>query len=75
MTKHPQDHPPSSQARQPRRVIDETGSNDFDREQVDIPIDDPGDAQRSSKSEPDGDGEEGPLNPGSGYPPNPDLGL
>lgn len=73
MTKHPKANPPSDQAQQPRRIIDDTGMNDFDREQIDIPIDDPGDAQRSAKSEQDGDGEEGPLNPGSGYPPNPEL--
>ena len=73
MTKKSHEQPPTGQARQPRRMIDETGSNDFDREQMDIPIDDPGDAQRSSKSEADGDGEEGPLNPGSGYPSNPEL--
>ena len=64
MSKHPKAKPPSSHGQQPRRIIDDTESNDFDREQFDIPIDDPGDAQRSSKSEQDGDGEEGPLNPG-----------
>jgi len=33
-------------------------ANDFERSQEDVPTDDPGDAQRASKSEPDGDGEE-----------------
>ncbi|MEO7477664.1 MAG: hypothetical protein ABIT64_00335, partial [Lysobacteraceae bacterium] len=56
-----------------RRIIDDDGANGFERSQDEIPIDDPGDAQRSSKSEPDGDGEEGPLNPGRGYPASPDL--
>jgi hypothetical protein len=43
---------------QPRHEKDDAESNDFERNNQDIPIDDPGDAQRSSKSEPDGDGEE-----------------
>ena len=74
MTRHPPQRKPSTkQPRQPRRIIDDTGSNDFDRSQDDIPIDDPGDAQRSSKSEPDGDGEEGPLHPNRGYPSTPDM--
>ncbi len=46
---------------QPRgasRDIGEAEKNDFERAQEEMPISDPGDAQRSSKTEPDGDGEE-----------------
>jgi hypothetical protein len=42
----------------PQPLRDSTELN-FERVQEDAPIDDPGDAQRTSKSEPDGDGEEG----------------
>jgi hypothetical protein len=42
----------------PQGGIDNPEANDFERSQEDAPIDDPGDAQHSSKSEPDGDGEE-----------------
>jgi len=45
--------------RQPRDIddIDDIELEPFE-DLEDIPIDDPGEAQRSSKSEPDGDGEE-----------------
>jgi hypothetical protein len=42
----------------PSGGIDNPEANDFERSQEEAPIDDPGDAQHSSKSEPDGDGEE-----------------
>jgi len=43
--------------RQPQADIDDFELENFD-DLEDSLIDDPGDAQRSSKSEPDGDGEE-----------------
>lgn len=46
---------PYGQQPQPQRHGENT---DFDASDAEAPIDDPGDAQRSSKSEPDGDGEE-----------------
>ncbi len=46
---------PHGQQPQPQRKSENT---DFDASDAQAPIDDPGDAQRSSKSEPDGDGEE-----------------
>jgi hypothetical protein len=42
----------------PEAGIENAEANDFERSQEDVPSDDPGDAQRASKSEPDGDGEE-----------------
>ncbi len=50
-------HPTQGTAPRPAREI-EGEENDFDRSQHDIPIDDPGDAQRASKSDEEGDGEE-----------------
>ena len=44
--------------RQPQRKSDNTELGGNDQSTFDAPIDDPGDAQHSSKSEPDGDGEE-----------------
>ena len=55
----PSRHNPSAGNQpQPRHESDDAESNDFERSNRDSPIDDPGDAQRTSKSEPDGDGEE-----------------
>ena len=51
-------NPAAGNVPQPRGDLEESDINDFEREE-DAPIDDPGDAQRTSKSEPDGDGEEG----------------
>ena len=42
----------------PEADIGNPEANDFERSQEDTPTDDPGDAQRTSKTEPDGDGEE-----------------
>jgi len=53
--KQPSGNAPYGQQRQPQR---ESENTDFDASDAEAPIDDPGDAQRSSKSEPDGDGEE-----------------
>jgi len=51
-------NPAAGNVPQPRDVeIPELG--DFVSSDDEAPIDDPGDAQRTSKSEPDGDGEEG----------------
>lgn len=58
MNNHPNSHSASGQPRQPQRDTEDAESNDFERSEQGIAIDDPGDAQRSSKSEPDGDGEE-----------------
>ena len=49
---------PYGQHPQPNRPEDDTSLGGNDSSTFDAPIDDPGDAQRSSKSEPDGDGEE-----------------
>lgn len=49
---------PAGKAPQPRSVRDDGLPSDMEPSNQDIPIDDPGDAQRSSKTEPDGDGEE-----------------
>lgn len=59
MSKHPQskDDLPYGQQPQPQRDSESPELDTFDQSD-DSPIDDPGDAQRSSKSEPDGDGEE-----------------
>lgn len=46
------------QPRGAQHDIGEAEKNDFERSQEELPISDPGDAQRSSKTEPDGDGEE-----------------
>lgn len=51
-------NPAAGSQPQPRHETDDGESNDFERNNQDVPIDDPGDAQRSSKTEPDGDGEE-----------------
>ena len=51
-------NPAAGNVPQPRGDLEESGAYDFERDE-DAPIDDPGDAQRTSKSEPDGDGEEG----------------
>jgi hypothetical protein len=50
---------PYGQRHQPQRQSDDTDVSDNEASTFDAPIDDPGDAQRTSKSEPDGDGEEG----------------
>ena len=42
----------------PAREVDGEKENDFARSQHDTPIDDPGDAQRASKLDGEGDGEE-----------------
>jgi len=63
MSRHPHSNKASSvdapygQQPQPQREIESTEEGGFEKSE-DSPIDDPGDAQRSSKSEPDGDGEE-----------------
>ena len=51
---------PYGTTRQPDRPEDDTEVGGNDASTFDAPIDDPGDAQHSSKSEPDGDGEEEP---------------
>jgi hypothetical protein len=57
MSRQPQSaNPPYGQQPQPQRESENT--DDFDAADAEAPIDDPGDAQRTSKSEPDGDGEE-----------------
>ena len=48
---------PYGQQQQPQRESENTEEGGFEKSQ-DRPIDDPGDAQRSSKSDLDGDGEE-----------------
>ena len=58
MSKHARKNPAAGNQPQPRHEQNDAESNDFERNNQDIPIDDPGEAQRSSKSEPDGDGEE-----------------
>jgi hypothetical protein len=59
MSKQPQANPSTGNQPQPRREKEDAELNDFERSnEEDGSIDDPGDAQRSSKSEPDGDGEE-----------------
>ena len=50
-------HRPCGQQPQPQRESEDTEEGGFEKS-VDSPIDDPGDAQRSSKSDLDGDGEE-----------------
>lgn len=52
----PHDAHKGTAPRPAREVEGET--NDFERSQFDTPIDDPGDAQRASKSDAEGDGEE-----------------
>jgi hypothetical protein len=49
--------PPRDSANTELETFD-TADEPIDEQSDDSPIDDPGDAQRSSKSEPDGDGEE-----------------
>jgi len=58
MSKHARRNPAAGNQPQPRHENDDAESNDFERNNQDVLIDDPGEAQRSSKSEPDGDGEE-----------------
>jgi len=59
MSRKPHPSPsPYGQHHQPNRPDDDTSLGGNDQSTFDAPIDDPGDAQRSSKSEPDGDGEE-----------------
>lgn len=50
-------NPPYGQQLQPQRESENTEESNFEASE-DSPIDDPGDAQRSSKSDRDGDGEE-----------------
>ena len=59
MSKHPRanDDLPYGQQPQPQRDNENSELETFEQSD-DSPTDDPGDAQRSSKSEPDGDGEE-----------------
>ena len=49
---------PYGQQSQPQRGSESSEEGELESMQDDSPIDDPGDAQHSSKSEPDGDGEE-----------------
>lgn len=49
---------PYGQQSQPQRENESSEEGELESSRDDSPIDDPGDAQRSSKSEPDGDGEE-----------------
>jgi hypothetical protein len=68
MSNHPRstDDLPYGEQPQPERdsenseleTFDQADDDSIDEQSDDSPIDDPGDAQRSSKSEPDGDGEE-----------------
>ena len=58
MSKHPQSNPSVNNLPQPGRENEDSELGDIEQIEEDAPIDDPGDAQRSSKSEPDGDGEE-----------------
>jgi hypothetical protein len=58
MSKRTRSNPAVGNQPQPRHEDGDAESNDFERSQWEAPIDDPGDAQRTSKSEPDGDGEE-----------------
>jgi hypothetical protein len=58
MSQPSRSHPSTGNQPQPRHKRDDAEANDFERSNQDVPIDDPGDAQRSSKSEPGGDGEE-----------------
>jgi hypothetical protein len=58
MSKHARRNQIAGNQPQPRHENDDAESNDFERNNQDVLIDDPGEAQRSSKSEPDGDGEE-----------------
>ena len=59
MSNHPRsnDDLPYGQQPRPQRDSENTELETFEQSD-DSPTDDPGDAQRSSKSEPDGDGEE-----------------
>ena len=59
MSKNPRsnDELPYGRQTQPQRDSENSELETFEQSD-DSPIDDPGDAQRSSKSEPDGDGEE-----------------
>ena len=58
MSKHLQSNPPENNLPQPGREDEDFEPGDIEQPNDDAPIDDPGDAQRTSKSEPDGDGEE-----------------
>lgn len=59
MSKHPRSTDDLPDVQQPEQQRDSENTESETLEQSDdSPIDDPGDAQRSSKSEPDGDGEE-----------------
>ena len=59
MPNHPRsdDNLPYGQQPQPQRDSENPELDTFEQSE-DSPTDDPGDAQRSSKTEPDGDGEE-----------------
>ncbi|CAN5237802.1 hypothetical protein BH11PSE14_BH11PSE14_23580 [soil metagenome] len=57
MNKPTKRNPPDNTAPRPVREI-AGEENDFELSQHDMPIDDPGDAQRSSKLDGEGDGEE-----------------
>lgn len=59
MSRQARRNPQAGSVPQPRGELEASEVNDFERNDDDAPIDDPGDAQRTSKSEPDGDGEEG----------------
>ncbi len=52
--------PQTSNPHQPRGSvrIEDAEENDFERSQEEVPTDDPGDAQRASKLDEEGDGEE-----------------
>lgn len=68
MSKHPRPNDDLRYGQQPQPQLDTESTeletfdlsddNPIDEQSEDSPIDDPGDAQRSSKSELDGDGEE-----------------
>lgn len=59
MSRHPQSNPSANNHPQSELGNEDSQLGDIEQVEEDAPIDDPGDAQRSSKSEPDGDGEEG----------------
>jgi hypothetical protein len=58
MTKPKRRSPADGAMPRPVREIKQERANDFERSQRDTAIDDPGDAQRASKSDAQGDGEE-----------------
>ena len=58
MTKPTRSNPTDRPAPRPVGETDGEKASDFERSQLDIQIDDPGDAQRASKSDAEGDGEE-----------------